>query len=128
MANGEQIRTENREKGEGKMSYTKGPWRTTVFDDGDIFVEGRDYNRAAICKMLPPCGHYTHGETGNKIDVSAENRLNAALIAAAPEMLNLLHEMNDRRNDYFGITDSCEGGDFFHNEIRAVIAKAEGRE
>ena len=77
------------------MNYTKGPWKTTVFDDGDIFIEGRDYSRAAICKMLPPCGYYTQGETGNKIDISAENRLNAALIAAAPDMYEALRNLVD---------------------------------
>ena len=96
------------------MNYTKGPWKCER-----VFPENASREEY----------HVTDGKWGGEtVAICGGNQDNALLIAAAPDMLNLLHGMNDRLNDYFGITDSCEGGDFFHDEIRAVIAKAEGRE
>jgi hypothetical protein len=48
-------------------------------------------------------------------------------IEEAQSMLEALKKANEILNDHFGIDDSEEGGNPAHDQIRAAIAKAEGR-
>lgn len=57
---------------------------------------------------------------------NAESESNARLIAAAPEMLDVLKALVDRCN-HLGSTDQVTG-EVFYDMVRAAIAKAEGRE
>ena len=100
------------------MTHTPGPWKVCRFDDGDIFIDGPSKARAAVCKMLPPCGNYTNGETYEKIDVRSENAANARLIAASPMLLEALKNLI-RLNEP-GILEGLDAA-------RAAIAQAEGR-
>ena len=107
------------------MTHTPGPWKVCRFDDGDIFIDGPSKARAAVCKMLPPCGNYTNGETYEKIDVRSENAANARLIASAPELLAACKiglRIIEAEKEACGIYRELA------EQIRAAIAAAEGRE
>jgi hypothetical protein len=54
-----------------------------------------------------------------------ETKANAALIAAAPDLLAALKLANEVMNDHFGITDNDEGGNGAHDIIRGAIKKAQ---
>jgi hypothetical protein len=53
-----------------------------------------------------------------------EARANAHLIAAAPELLDLLHRMHERLTDGRAVPEWMAG---WEEEIETAIAKAEGR-
>jgi hypothetical protein len=82
---------------------TPGPWLAVFMPDG----EGGDYFDGFV-RPLP---------NGRCEDVDIERRANAALVAAAPEMLEALKQLVD-----------VVGGSFNAvQQARAAIAKAEGR-
>ena len=69
------------------MEHTPGKWRIQEDNDGEVWVFGSIEKRAAVCRMLPPRGKFTHGETLEEVDMLPENIANARLIAAAPDLL-----------------------------------------
>ena len=89
------------------MSHTPGPWRVA----GAILV-APDYGQTAIAEAIEVQG-FPGWET---------RRANARLIAAAPELLEMLKSVS---NILFTSRDwvSCE----LEHKATALIAKAEGR-
>lgn len=104
-----------REKGlreTGKSKHTPGPW-------GVRFMTATD--TLSVCTQSNSGGDRPCDEQGRyhiaRVSGGAEARANAALIAAAPEMLDALKWICERVGDE----------DDAHDYIAGVIAKAEGR-
>lgn len=93
----------------GKAKYTPGPWK---HDDTWGLIVSDDGAEIAACHA---------GRTGDK----SETLANAALIAAAPEMLEALHEAERLLSE----VSTRTGMSFFSvgSLIRAAIEKAEGK-
>ena len=68
--------------------HTPGPWKSFYEGSGDYLVLGADGSEVA--SLSRPDAHMMHTGPGSGI-----NEANARLIAAAPEMLELLRE-NER--------------------------------
>lgn len=105
------------------MTFTKGPWRV-VFDE----LSGKNLITGV-------------GEGGIREQIATtepllvESDANARLMATAPDMLAILKEIEEDYG-YFGDADNCECGDngidtrgkvCEHRRVRAVIARAEGK-
>lgn len=93
-----------------QSKHTPGPWEyreIAPYDDGLGYVsaDGNDIIHAGVSDL--PAG---------------ENRANAHLIAAAPELLEAVHNLMDILRDY----DAIDNLDVRIREARAAIAKAEG--
>lgn len=100
------------------MKHTKGPWETRPGKTGDIkiFMVGARASGGAIASVRVPCG----------MEAAAE--ANAALIAAAPELLASLQEALDAVKVFHG-ADCWEI--YWNNapemqRARAAISKAKG--
>lgn len=96
---------------EQSVGHTKGPWRVVPYGDGDSLVicsdEGGEWR---ICFMA------THGGTAS---VWRAIQANARLIAAAPELLSLVEDIEESLTadgTYRLLREAC----------RAAIAKATG--
>ncbi len=92
--------------------HTPGPWTSDEHEHDEPYQPIRI--RAAgrtLCKIWL--------DDAPVHDFNAEQRANARLIAAAPEMLNALHKA-EQQLDY-GQFDAAQ------DVLRAAIAKAEGR-
>ena len=89
--------------------HTPGPWHIGVRQpNSDKFIYGKDGTEVANCDRLTNFAH--------------ENEANARLIAAAPDLLELVRRMGAH------IADQCGEG-LVHPlaaEARALIAKATG--
>ncbi len=98
------------------MAHTPGPWG---FNKYSGIGAGRFNLNPYVMSGGAVMGSYAHG---NKGDLTAEeNRANANLIAAAPELLEALKTLRDVFEDIVGFTSE------FGARIDSVIAKAEGR-
>lgn len=105
-----------------------------VEDDGDVWVFGPDKKRAALCRMLPPTGRYTDGNTGKEVDLRTENIANANLIAKAPYLhaacIDLLKEAKESLACIGGCDHSvgicCCGLVKLIEDAEALLAEIEG--
>ena len=100
------------------MGHTPGPW--TVWgmssNDGEAEVVSNADGSKAICWTAD-----TYNEDKDRGETTSEDKANAHLIAAAPELLAVL-------KDLWGWEDVIEEWDKeLHGQMRAAIAKAEGR-
>lgn len=106
------------------MGITQGPWRVAPASEIYI-VDGRVNDLLILAPELIPvaCCHELAGSYRDLIDMKA----NAALIAAAPEMLSLLLKLHHQQLAGPGGGDE-EKADWeaFMIEVRYVIAKAMG--
>ena len=116
--------------------HTQGPWTGKEDDDGEIWVLRPD-GQSGLCRMLPPKGKFTHGETLEKIDMHPENLANAHLIAAAPDLLEACKEALEalfnlapryRKKGCFG--NGAQEDDCICTAciLKRAIAKVEGKE
>ena len=98
------------------MSYTPGPWKVAT-----TFIEGGQfpgiYREDAIAQWGKPA-------IAHAIDDDPNCEANARLIAAAPELLELLITMNEALQD--GITCRLEPGSVMGSRIRRAVRKATG--
>ncbi len=103
-----------------ESKHTPGPWYYTRYDS----VE--PYGKFAICKQGERSVATTTG--GALSDLANENEANARLIAAAPDLLEIL----------IALTAAFDSGDLVwknfeskhygcHGDARAAIAKAKGK-
>ena len=90
--------------------FTKGPWDVTPRLD---VMKGKSY--------IAPISIMTHGS--HMIAINEETRANARLIAAAPEMYELLKEELIPTSDYGG-TLSFER----ERKVRELLARINGEE
>lgn len=86
------------------MSHTPGPWKLSKVEIG-FYVSGTDNKYLAD----------VHGWVGRD-ENEPETASNARLIAAAPEMLEILEELYDRYGD----------DDPLHHRTANIIQKAKG--
>ena len=102
-----------------KDTHTLGPWQIIKVYDGWI-IEGRDTGHGlTICVS-------NEGREGLS-NRRPENEANARLIAAAPDMLTALREVEDFLDDRSDVDDGIPNDAMRHLvEVRAAIAKAEG--
>ena len=92
-----------------KAKYTQGPWRVVNYQDkNDVPRVVSDKGGIAVL-----CINRYLGEAGP----SKQEQINAALIAAAPELLEALTECADRLSS-FGLME------FVAKKIDPIIAKA----
>jgi len=94
------------------MSHTPGPWKLQLQAGARMVISPTGYHGkpSTICYCWPVSDEY--GETAN-----------ARLIAAAPDLLEVLKrlvDLEDRHAGFFTL-------DQIINAARAVIAKAEGK-
>lgn len=93
--------------------HTKGPWRA---EGPDWFG---DYN------IMHPADSLAIGAAVTNLRQAAEVRANALLLAAAPDMLEVLRAIIERSGGRLYDTDQVTG-ETFDALARAAIAKAEG--
>ena len=95
------------------MTHTPGPWKVSRKSAVMVDREG-DHERVHICVM---------------VDYPCCQDANAALIAAAPEMLEALEELVETDSDYF-MVDSGLGcaycGEYNGHDETCLIDKARG--
>ena len=92
--------------------FTKGPWEIYYEGSGDYLVVQSE-SRDEVCGVSRPDAHFMHVGKGAPI-----NEANASLIAAAPDMYELLKAWLH----HFGSTNDMSG------RTREVLAKAEGKQ
>lgn len=98
--------------------HTPGPW---VIDER---YDGCVYSSDDTGSIVARCGGRGFEFVAREAD---EIKANAALVAAAPDMLAALKTVIlDERNAEI-IARHCVGGESIVREMRAAIAKAEGR-
>ena len=102
-----------REIEEGGVSkYTPGPWR--VSDGDDLWVAGPISTDNVICDIVPrDADSYTE-----------EDEANAALIAAAPDLLEACKRALS--GAWLHATSGHSDAVAVHDELRAAIARATG--
>ena len=116
---------------EGKTAHTPGPWE--VQGDADRVVAHDHIGAFPICDIRG-WGHLTcKGALGrDPCDALDIQRANAALIAAAPDLLKALEDLSERyerfeksnRNQqdaYYSLVKGCD--EIWHN-VRAAISRA----
>jgi hypothetical protein len=97
--------------------HTPGPWAVDA-DAYPIFI----YSESETWPLIDELGN-EEGCKGAFIANTGDNKANARLIAAAPELLEALKDMLD------GHEDACTGyGEGAADKARAAIAKATGGE
>jgi hypothetical protein len=93
------------------MTFTPGPWKTGHILNGDLWI-GPDYDKTLVCRIE---------------DERDERHANARLIASAPEMLEVLEEVEEFLD---GRTDADLDGPNaemrLYITVRAIIQKAKG--
>lgn len=109
--------------------HTPGPWRTGTPQRGRFCVYAPNANGRGICAMqnIQTLDEYTVSRFGDH-PLNLEADANAALIAAAPELLRLVERAMDPvqyLSDDGGESHQQELVDWV-SEARAVIAKAKG--
>ena len=101
------------------MSHTKGQWRTDVWD----YRLATPYRKELVIQTneirIAVVDWDENGDNPYKVP-KAEAEANAKLIAAAPEMLAMLHKLEDLPYGW------DEGADPVWDELRALIVKAQG--
>lgn len=88
--------------------HTPGPWHYSM--SRQIFTPDGEVLR--VSGVALPCGGVSPDD---------ESFANARLIAAAPDLLDAL-------SSFPGFTDNADIGDLWIEKVRAVIAKATGKE
>lgn len=110
-------------RGMGNFGPTPGPWH---YDSGSVYAQGeRDDDKPGprpIARMDREPGNGTFG---------AERDANARLIAAAPDLLNVVREVDEWIDDARMVSDefrAAEDDDLraIVGRLRAAIAKARG--
>lgn len=97
--------------------HTPGPWAVDA-DAYPIFI----YSESETWPLIDELGN-EEGCKGAFIANTGDNKANARLIAAAPDLLEALKDMLD------GHEDACTGyGEGAADKARAAIAKATGGE
>lgn len=109
------------------MKHTPGPWK---FADWEQFGDTRFY--ISQQEGAPYTPHYSDvcsliAETVSSEEVAIQ-RANARLIAAAPELLEILQEMTDDYAERFDLNSPSTnpGIKYYVEQARAVIAKVHG--
>ena len=98
------------------MNQTKGKWTTTIGECGATIHINNDYNHPLTFSFSYPFAHIDK-------ELNEEGKANANLIASAPEMLQMLKEINDNDDVYYKIKSVGARA-----RLRKVITKAEGGE
>ena len=108
-----------------EQKHTPGPWEVEQGysgSRGQIAVTNHDnFNRTGCCIcLIAPVSNYTE-----------EDKANARLIAAAPDMLAALEKLDEMRKDFFIPDDELGAIDgdsirAFVEMYRAAISKAKG--
>jgi hypothetical protein len=115
------LKNQKGESMKNKIEHTPGPWRLTTDYEEKLYIKGSNSSaplavvvplpRGVLCRL---CGKKIHSHC-----ISNEGEANARLIAAAPELLAALEEMEimvqDRAYSQIVI-----------DRTRAAIAKAKG--
>ena len=96
------------------MNHTKGKWEVTN-QNGTIYITPEDGEALAIVRQ--------NLDGKNNPERIKEAEANATLIASAPEMLQMLKEINDNDDVYYKIKSVGARA-----RLRKLIAKAEGSE
>ena len=95
-----------------KKGHTPGPWEAVTPNPPELW----DTRIFAGTRYI--------GMIGNSDNHDGCDEANARLIAAAPDMLDCLHEIID----YRGGADSALNDEYVMDRVYAAIAKATGRE
>lgn len=116
--------------------HTPGPWFT---NEAEACIWARSGRRAPVATVFTAEDPTSEGSPESGV-YSPEESANAALIAAAPELLEALRNFIATIDVSGGVAESdcglsapvadpewCDLGDAYH-QARAAIAKAEGRE
>ena len=101
-----------------QKQHTPGPWHVGQMNgEGSIFAaEGRMRYGNDGTMLYPIC---------NVIDYNGDQAANARLIAAAPELLDLLKECTKRISHYATMPHALPESHKLAADIRAAIAKAQ---
>lgn len=98
---------------------TPGPWKLDIQNDGGNW----DYH----IREANPSSHPTIGKHIATVNKHLNAEANAALIAAAPDLLEALKAANDLINAVKAIGVDIYNIETVHEEVNEVIARAEGR-
>ena len=109
------------DSGNDKITYTKGQWKIKHEVPG--IPKTRKHHEIYLisdgwCIGWVNCGHHWYKEK--------QAIANAALIAAAPELLEALKLANEMLNHLYKKTNDDAPDNVDHGKVRLAIAKAEG--
>lgn len=98
-----------------KQKHTPGPWKVTQRNEGDYRIVKEQFENSLLIAQV--WGQAT------------ETEANAALIAASPEMLSALKEVQSKLEDMTSPLSNLDKGRRMHclSLIAVVLDKAEGR-
>jgi len=99
-----------------QVSHTPGPWHVQEYNDNCFRVMGGDGS-------LPVAGL---GDVESKRH-SPKKKANACLIAAAPDLLEILKDIEHQFSNHPELQKGNSKVSYVYHKARAAIAKAEGR-
>ena len=105
------------------MTHTQGPWRVTGESGNDFEAEVIENETRTIAWTFHETEWNADDCTDGRISISDEDRANARLIAASPDLLLCLQKWMS-----FQINSGMEGCDEIVEQTEKAIAKATGAE
>jgi len=100
------------------MTHTPGPWMATTQGSNTIYIHDEVRNGKSFGTIAEI------GSDSAYPDIHKQDKANAHLIAAAPEMLEMLRDILTAMRTDFDMQGLRYG---YERELEAAIAKAEGR-
>lgn len=114
-----------------KTQHTPGPWKVRKYE-GCLYIEadrGKRWDNPTICNLYDDVTPEDSVTIGNWYEPHENSEANASLIAAAPELLELLHDCLVYVTDTIDCSDDKQliaKARQDEGRIRAAIAKANG--
>ncbi len=102
--------------------HTPGPWEVCSVPANDYWQSGVTIGAADPEDARRVCDVFTCGATGD--DIHSMHKANARLIAAAPDLLDLIVAMQDDYQDILASGRPTGSSDHLMTRAQALIAKA----
>lgn len=119
-----------------KTNFTKGPWSVYDFDDGVSVVDSNGYSHVSVeCAAIKPnwdeigVNHWSESGDAHRELLLEEQYANAHLVAAAPEMYEMLNRIIANYQEASSVAE-LEGYETKYEQdkyfVESLLAKARG--
>lgn len=112
-----------------ESKHTPGPWKVIDWLQGKIAVRGSPKDPRQYRADTPQsriCEIFMNHQLGRNYSYTDEDRANARLIAAAPELLDALEEFMEIMDVGYGFPDREKLVSLFSIKAKMAIAKVKG--